>query len=125
LQAAHALALFIDGDEEAMGAVYNVQDTVRSGINTLHSSTSRLTIPRHTLGTIVSKYENYVVRIAVANLIREFMKGKFDRSLFWPDGTLAPSICGFPLADIGDAEWLANVVEFLGATNAPNTFLAE
>jgi hypothetical protein len=73
----------------------------------------------------VSKYENYVVRIAVANLIREFMKGRFDRSLFWPHGTLAPSICGFPLADIADAEWLANVVEFLGATNAPNAFLAE
>src|SRR5947199_8564536 len=106
-----------------MGAVYNVQDTLRSGINTPHSSTSRLTIPRHTLGTIVSTYENYVVRIAVANLIREFMKGKSDRSLFWPDGTLALSFCGFPLAVIGYAIWLANVVEIIMTMHLPITII--
>lgn len=81
-----------------------------------------LTVSRHTLGTIVSKYENYAVRVAVANLIREFMKDRFDCSLFWPHGTPAPSIRNFPLADVGDTEWLTNAVEFLGAGYAPKTF---
>jgi hypothetical protein len=53
----------------------------------------------------------------VANLIREFMKARSDRHLFWPDNTPAASFRDFPLANAGDAEWLKNAVEFLSATN--------
>jgi hypothetical protein len=51
------------------------------------------------------------------------MKGRFDRNLFWPHGIPAPSISGFPLANLGDAEWLTKTVEFIGATDASEAFL--
>jgi hypothetical protein len=73
---------------------------------------------RHALGTIVCKHQSYALRIAVANLIREFLTGKFDRHLFWPPDTPAATFNGFPLAQSGDAAWLANVVWYLSDVNA-------
>ena len=70
-------------------------------------------------------HDSYVLRIAVANLIREFMTGRFDRHLFWPDDTPATSFIHFPLAPTGDAEWLAGAVEFLSAANRSKAFRTE
>jgi hypothetical protein len=80
---------------------------------------------RRALGTIVSKHGSYVLRIAVANLIREFMKGRFDRHLFWPHDIPATSFNDFPLANLGDAEWLADAVEFLSTANTSKAFRTE
>lgn len=73
---------------------------------------------RHALGTIVCKHRSYALRVAVANLIREFLTGKFDRHLFWPPDTPAVTFNDFPLAQSGDAAWLANVVWYLSNVNA-------
>jgi hypothetical protein len=73
---------------------------------------------RRALGTIVCKHQSYALRIAVANLIREFLTTKFDRHLFWPPDTPAATFNGFPLAQSGDAAWLANVVWYLSDVNA-------
>jgi hypothetical protein len=80
---------------------------------------------RHALGTIVCKHQSYVLRIAVANLIREFLTGKFDRHLFWPPDTPAATFNDFPLAQSGDATWLANVVWYLSDVNATVVSRAE
>src|SRR4051794_25931838 len=80
---------------------------------------------RHALGTIVCKHESYALRIAVANLIREFLTGQFDRHLFWPPDTPAATFNDFPLAQIGDAAWLAKVVWYLSKANAAMVSRAE
>src|SRR5579871_4343644 len=69
--------------------------------------------PRHALGTIVCEHESYALRIAVANLIREFLTEKSPRHLFWPPDTPVATSSDFPLAQSGDAAWLANVVCYL------------
>ena len=80
---------------------------------------------RHALGTIVCEHENYVLRIAAANLIREFLTSKFPSHLFWPPDTPAATSNDFPLAKSGDAAWLANVVCYLSKVNATEASRAE
>ena len=48
---------------------------------------------------------------------------KFDRHLFWPHGTPAPSFDDFQLVPFGDAEWLANAVITLALPLAPRLFV--
>src|SRR5271163_3374009 len=80
---------------------------------------------RHALGTIVCKHQSYALRVAVANLIREFLTGKFDLHLFWPPDTPAATFNDFPLAQSGDAAWLENVVWYLSDVNATVVSRAE
>lgn len=81
--------------------------------------------PRHALGTIVCEHESYALRIAVANVIREFLTDKFPRHLFWPPNTPAATFNDFPLAQSGDAAWLANVVCYLSKVDATEVSRAE
>jgi hypothetical protein len=53
------------------------------------------------------------------------MKGRSDRHLFWPHDTPPPSFNEFPLANLGDAEWLADIVQFLSAANTSQAFRTE
>ena len=66
-----------------------------------------------------------MLKIAVANLVRESMTGRFDCHLFWPDAIAALSFNDFPLAQAGNAEWLASAVEFISAVDTSGAFRAE
>ncbi|OLE51936.1 MAG: hypothetical protein AUG51_20555 [Acidobacteria bacterium 13_1_20CM_3_53_8] len=126
LQAAHSLALFLDGDEEAKRVVYKVQDILRSAVEPqCVLSLRELTILRRSLGTIVNNHDNHVLRIAVANLIRGFMVDRFDRHLFWPHDIPAAFFNAFPLSENGGAEWLSKAVEFLSAADSSKAFRTE
>lgn len=80
---------------------------------------------RRALGTFVSKHENYLLRIVVADLIRELLTDRFDRHLFWPRGTPGVAFNDFPLARVGDSEWLCNTVEFMSAISTSQAFHVE
>ena len=80
---------------------------------------------RHVLGTIVREHKSYALRIAVANLMRAFLTGGFPRHLFWPPDTLAATFNDFPLAQRGDAAWLANFVCYLSKVNGTEVSRAE
>ena len=80
---------------------------------------------RHALGTLVAKHENYILRIVVADLIRELSTERSDIHLFWPQAIPGLSFNDFPQAHVGDAGWLTKIVAFLSAINTAEGSCAE